>query len=132
MTAPPVANFSASSYSIGEAGVTATLTVTLSAGAQITGTVHYATANGTATAGSDYTASGGTLTFAPGVTVATIQVPILPDNLDESNETVIVTLSNGNHVTPGTARNPGHPHHRGRRYRRRMADADYGDCHRGW
>ena len=38
-------------------------------------TVNYATANGTALAGSDYAATSGTLTFAPGVTTQTIRVP---------------------------------------------------------
>ena len=44
------------------------LAVTLSAASGQTVTVNYATANGTATAGSDYVAATGTLTFAPGVT----------------------------------------------------------------
>ena len=38
---------------------------------------HIATANGTATAGSDYTATSGTLTFSPGVTTRTLTVPVL-------------------------------------------------------
>jgi hypothetical protein len=103
---PPVANFDLSAFSVAEAGATATLSVTLSAAAQITATIDYATANGTASAGSDYTAASGTLTFAPGVTAATIVVPILADYVDEADETVVVTLSNGGHATPGTARNP--------------------------
>jgi Calx-beta domain len=40
-------------------------------------TVHYATANGSATAGTDYTATSGTLTFGPGQTAQNIVVPIL-------------------------------------------------------
>ena len=47
---------------------TANFTVTLSAAATSTVTVSYATANGTATAGSDYVAASGTLTFAAGTT----------------------------------------------------------------
>ena len=42
-------------------------------------TVNYATANGTATAGSDYVASTGTLTFAAGETVKTVVVDITDD-----------------------------------------------------
>jgi hypothetical protein len=51
----------------GPAGATSNSTVT----------VHYATANGTALAGTDYTATSGTLTFGPGQTVQNITVPIL-------------------------------------------------------
>ena len=39
-------------------------------------TVHYTTANGTASAGSDYDTRSGTLTFAPGETAKTVVVPI--------------------------------------------------------
>ncbi len=56
--------------------------------------VQYATADGTAKAGSDYTATSGTLTFAAGESVKTIAVPILADRLDEPDETFTFTLSN--------------------------------------
>ena len=56
-------------------------------------TVNYATANGTATAGSDYTATAGTLTFPAGVTTQTIAVPVLGDTQNEANETFTLTLS---------------------------------------
>jgi len=45
-------------------------------------TVDYATADGTAAAGSDYTATSGTLTFAPGETSKTIPVPVAGDLVD--------------------------------------------------
>jgi hypothetical protein len=55
--------------------------------------VQYATANGTAIAGSDYTATSGTLNFnAPGT--LTISVPVIGDTLKESNEFFFVNLSN--------------------------------------
>ncbi|WP_219907620.1 Calx-beta domain-containing protein [Aphanothece hegewaldii] len=57
-------------------------------------TVQYTTANGTATAGSDYTATTGTLTFATNETTKTIAVPIIGDTTVESNETFFVNLSN--------------------------------------
>jgi hypothetical protein len=57
-------------------------------------TVSYATANGTATAGSDFVATSGTLTFAPGETTRTILVRTLDDALSEPAETFAVNLSN--------------------------------------
>jgi hypothetical protein len=66
-------------------------------------TVAYTTANGTATAGSDYTATSGTLTFAPGETVQTVDVPIVGDTTLEPDETFTLTLSNPVNATLGTA-----------------------------
>lgn len=74
--------------------VAATFTVTLSAAYSQPVTVAYATGNGTATAGSDYQAQNGTLTFAPGETSKTVTVLVNGDRLGESNETFIVVLSN--------------------------------------
>ena len=71
----------------------ARFTVTLSAAAGRTTTVNYATANGTALAGSDYTATSGTLSFAPGQRALTIDVPVLADLVVESPETFTLTLS---------------------------------------
>ena len=57
-------------------------------------TVDYATSDGTATAGADYTARTGTLHFAAGETTQTILIPILDDGLDEGPETLNLTLTN--------------------------------------
>lgn len=57
-------------------------------------TVNYTTADGSATAGSDYVATSGTLTIPPGQTLASIAVPIVGDVSVETNETFTVTLSN--------------------------------------
>ena len=57
-------------------------------------TVDYATADGTAVAGADYTATSGTLTFAAGETSKTVNVPILDDSHDEGAETFTLRLSN--------------------------------------
>lgn len=77
----------------------ATLTVTLSAPASGSVTVDYATGGGTATAGLDYTATSGTLTFAAGETSKTITIPVLADTLTEGTESLNVTLSNAHGAT---------------------------------
>ncbi|MFN5515095.1 MAG: Calx-beta domain-containing protein [Cyanobacteriota bacterium] len=60
-----------------------------------TATVNYATANGTAIAGFDYTAQNGVLTFGTGTNTRTISIPITDDTLYEpTNETFSVNLSN--------------------------------------
>jgi hypothetical protein len=80
-------------------------TVSLSAAASGPVTVAYATANGTATSGSDYTAQAGTLTFAAGETSKVVRVAVTGDTAVESNETLSLTLSapNGATVARGTA-----------------------------
>ena len=57
-------------------------------------TVQYATSDGTATAGSDYTSTSGTATITAGASTTTFNVPILADTTDEANETATITLSN--------------------------------------
>ncbi len=56
-------------------------------------TVDYATADGSATAGEDYTAASGTLTFTAGERVKTVSVAILDDSHDEGEETFTLRLS---------------------------------------
>jgi hypothetical protein len=58
-------------------------------------TVDFATQNGTASAGSDYTAKSGTLSFAAGTTIATTSIEILGDATYEADETFSIVLSNG-------------------------------------
>ena len=72
---------------------------------ELTVTVDYATSDGTATAGEDYTATSGTLTFWPGQTTKTISVPITKDEVDDDGETVTLTLSNpsGENISDGEA-----------------------------
>ena len=79
--------------------------MTLSRAPSSTVTVDYATADGTATAGSDYTAVNGTLTFAAGETEKTVSVAVLDDAHDEGSETLTLTLSNasGAYIEDGTA-----------------------------
>ena len=56
-------------------------------------TVRYETADGTATAGTDYVAASGRLVFAPGQTVRTVYVPVLHDSRREGAETLTLRLS---------------------------------------
>ena len=74
-------------------GSTLDFAVTLSRASSATVAVAYATADGSATAGSDYTARSGTLTFDPGETAKTVSVPVLDDAHDEGAETMQLRLS---------------------------------------
>ncbi len=90
----PALSISNVSKAEGNSGATAfTFTVSLSVAASDTVTVNYATADGSAAAGSDYTAAADTLSFAPGVTSQTITVYATGDTVTESNETFYVNLS---------------------------------------
>ena len=68
-----------------------TVSLTPVSGRQVT--VQYATANGSAIAPGDYTATSGSLTFAPGQTTKTVSVPVNGDALDEIDETFNLNLS---------------------------------------
>ncbi len=74
----------------------ATFKVTLSRPSSRSVTVAYATGGGTATAGTDYTARSGTLTFAAGVTSVDLAITVRGDATIEPDETALVTLSSPN------------------------------------
>ena len=97
--------FSQAAYSIGEAGGSATITVRRLAGDDGAVTVHYATGGGSATAGADYSATSGTLSWANNDdTNKSFAVPITNDTLAESGETIGLDLSaaTGGAVIDGT------------------------------
>lgn len=79
-------------------GSVATFTVTLNQVATSEVQIDYATSNGTATAGEDYTATSGTLAIPTGQSSGTITVSVLGDSADEANETVALNLSNPRNV----------------------------------
>ena len=87
------------------AGAVLAFAVTLSRTASGTLTVDYATSDGTATAGTDYTAASGTLSFTAGESSKTIEVTVLDDSHDEGEETLTLRLSNasGGRLTDGKA-----------------------------
>jgi hypothetical protein len=92
-TAPP--GLSVANKSVTENNVNAGFVVTLSAASANTVTVSYATAPTSpvrAVPGADYTHTTGTLTFTPGQTTKTVNVPVLEDLVDESNETYYLKL----------------------------------------
>ena len=95
-------------------GAVLAFVVTLSGTAPYRVKVDYATSDGTATAGSDYTATSGTLIFERGETSKTISVPVLDDAHDDDSETLSFTLSNPKRgtivdgVAVGTIRNSDH------------------------
>lgn len=86
--------FTATAYTIAEAGGTATIAVTRSGGASGAVSIQYATANGSAIAGADYTAASGTLNWADGDAAAkSFTVAIANDTAVESSETIALALS---------------------------------------
>ncbi|MCI0455515.1 MAG: matrixin family metalloprotease [Gemmataceae bacterium] len=82
-------------------------TVNLSAASTDPVTLQYTTANGSASAGSDYTATSGTLTFAPGETQQTISVTVFGDTNYEPDETFSVKLSSPTGATLAVSQGAG-------------------------
>jgi hypothetical protein len=101
---PPTISIASSVVAEGNSGSTnMVFTVSLSKASDKTVTVGYSTANGTATAGQDYTAASGTLTFAPGSTTGQVNVSVIGDTAVEPTETVTVTLASPTNATVATA-----------------------------
>ena len=86
-----------------EEDATLDFAVTLAPAADAAVTVDYATSDGTATAGADYTAASGTLTFQPGDTSKTVSVAIADDAEDDGGETLTLTLANAAGAEIGAA-----------------------------
>jgi len=99
---PSTLQFSTTNYSVNENGGEAIITVTRTGDSAIS--VDYATSDATATAGSDYIATSGTLNWAKGdAAEKTFTIDIIDDSEVENNETVIVSLSNAELGSPNTA-----------------------------
>ncbi|MBZ0093975.1 MAG: retention module-containing protein [Sulfuricella sp.] len=96
---PPLPTLSINDVTVNENAGTAVFTVTLSGASATPVTVNYVTADGSATAGQDYTATSGSLTFAAGETSKTVSVPITNDLVYEGNETFAVNLSGASAAT---------------------------------
>ena len=92
----------------GNAGTTqATFVVALSGAASQSVSCSFATANGTAIAGSDYIATSGALTFAPGEVEKPVVVLVNGDTVDETQETFFLDISNVQNATVNSSRGTG-------------------------
>ncbi|MCL5097165.1 MAG: hypothetical protein M1608_06505 [Candidatus Omnitrophica bacterium] len=91
---PGTFSFSSPTYSIDENGAYATITVNRAGGSDGDVSVDYATSDGSAVAGLDYTTTTGRLRFSSGQTNRTVTVPIIDNTVAELDETVNLTLSN--------------------------------------
>ncbi|WP_414647019.1 autotransporter domain-containing protein [Comamonas sp. UBA7840] len=85
----------------GGAAFNFTVTLTSASASASAVTVNYATSNGSATAPSDYTATSGALTFAPGQITQTVTVQVNGDTTVEPDETFFVNLSSPFNATLG-------------------------------
>jgi hypothetical protein len=83
---------SASVTEMGTANVTLNFTINLTSASSDPVTVEYQTSDSTGVAGTDYVATNGTITFAPGATVQTIPVTVMPDLKATQNRTFFLTL----------------------------------------
>jgi hypothetical protein len=97
---PPSVTLNDLVFHEGDSGVKAvSVEVLLSGASGKTVTVNFATADGTASAGSDYSAVSGVITFAPGQTRKLVSVNIVGDTAPEPDETVLITLSSPSNAT---------------------------------
>ncbi len=105
-SAVPAVGFGAQEYSIADAGGTLTVTLVRTGGTTGAVTVQYATADGTAKSGSDYTPASGTISFASGEATKTFTVSVAANSSIGGNKIFKMVLSNptgGVVLTPGTA-----------------------------
>lgn len=94
-TGPGIIAFLPASYTVAEGAGSVQVTVGRHVGSTGAVSINYATADGTAVAGSDYTAVSGTLSWVDGdSTTRTITIPIIQDLLVDPNESFTISLSN--------------------------------------
>ena len=99
----PVISISAAAIAEGNAGRRPMVfTVSMSQASTRPVTVRWGMANGTATAGRDYVATAGSLTFAPGQTRRTITVLVIGDRISEADETFRIGLASPLNATLST------------------------------
>ena len=92
--APPSLSVGDASIAEGDAGTTVlTFPVSVTGASALDASVTFATSDGSATAGSDYTTSSGTLVLPAGAAGGTVQVTVVGDPTFEGNETFSLTLA---------------------------------------
>jgi large repetitive protein len=91
---PPAVSIGGASVTEGNAGTAyAIFTLSLSFASDQPATVYFATADGSATAGRDYAAGSGDVTFEPGETSKTMTVAVFADRIGEGYEGFLVNLT---------------------------------------
>jgi hypothetical protein len=98
----PVVRFTSSTAAVSEGAEELEVTAELTFASQRTLTISYATADDTTSAGDDYTAVAGTLTFAPGVTSQSFSIPLTIDCVEEDTEYFSVALSAPGNLSVGS------------------------------
>ena len=94
-------SFSINDVTINEAAGTMTFIVTKTGSTALASSVNWATADDTATAGSDYTAANGTLNFAAGDSTKTVTVSVTNDAVYEGAESFRINLTNASSAVAG-------------------------------
>src|SRR6185312_17439433 len=89
----PVPTISVDNPSVGEGDGTLTFTISIDAVSALDTSVDYATSDGSATDGQDYTGQSGTATILAGATSTTVDVPVLDDSTYEGDETLNLDLT---------------------------------------
>lgn len=91
---PGVLSFTAPSFSISEAGTNVLITIVRTNGASGFVSVNFSTANGTAIAGVDYSATNGVLTFGDGDTSKTVPIRVFDDAIAQGTRTFFFSITN--------------------------------------
>uniref|UniRef100_UPI00286B7EAC Calx-beta domain-containing protein n=1 Tax=Chamaesiphon sp. OTE_8_metabat_110 TaxID=2964696 RepID=UPI00286B7EAC len=99
---PNTISVSDAAITVSEGAPTATITLIRNGNISGAASIDYATSNGTATSGADYTSVSGTVNFAPGQVTQQIAIPLLNDSNIEIDETLTISLSNANGASLGT------------------------------
>ena len=86
--------FSSANYHVAENAGPAVISVLRTGGTNVATTVDYRVLSGTATSGSDYLGTNGTLSFAPGESLKTFSIALINDSVVEPAETVLLFLTN--------------------------------------